>query len=290
MRVTDELTPWYIDDCITADPLVGCPNFLWVQLPDRFYHSSQDTPDKLSSHTLHITGTMAGAYLHYLATARTEAALWLAKTVESDVKADLVDRTAALIQAAKAGPQTSRSLGKALHDGRHVLMYRLDRGLRTLPTVMELVPDDDAARVRTAVDAAAQRLRLQAEHQFSQLTSALENLASDRAVGAIVPYARPEFPSAVRARSLIPTRKVIGPLTLEDAPHPVPPGKTWNFAWSWRANTPWWWADGHRDVYEIARRSALETGQEFSEEYLSEILTQFEFFAKCGYVELLSRD
>ena len=37
-------------------------------------------------------------------------------------------------------------------------------------------------------------------------------------------------------------------------------------------------------------RSALETGQEFTEEYLSEILTQFEFFAKCGYVEVLSRD
>ena len=155
---------------------------------------------------------------------------------------------------------------------------------------MELVSDDDAARVMTAVEAAAQRLRTQAELQIRQLTSALEALASDRAVGAIVPYSRPVLPSAVRATSLIPTRKVIGPLTLQDTPHPIPPGKNWNFAWSWRANTPWWWTDGRRDVHEIARRSALETGQEFSEEYLSEILAQFEFFAKCGYVELRPRD
>jgi len=84
MRVATTLDNWYIDDCITADPMVGCPNFLWVQLPDRFYHSSLDTPDKLSSRTLHITGTAAGAYVYYLATAKTNEALWLATIAEAD--------------------------------------------------------------------------------------------------------------------------------------------------------------------------------------------------------------
>ena len=73
-------------------------------------------------------------------------------------------------------------------------------------------------------------------------------------------------------------------------PVPIPEGRSWNFAWSWRANTPWWWADGKRDVYEIARRSALEIGREFNEAYLEDVLAQFEFFTKCGYASLEQRD
>jgi hypothetical protein len=114
-------------------------------------------------------------------------------------------------------------------------------------------------------------------------------MAAARDVGPIVPYTRPEFPSAARARGLIPTRKIIGPLTLDQTPKPIPNGRNWNFAWSWQANSPWWWADGQRDVHEIARRSALETEREFTEEYLEDILAQFEFFARCGYVALEAR-
>ncbi len=290
MRVATKLDNWYIDDCITADPMVGCPNFLWVQLPDRFYHSSQDTPDKLSTNTLHITGTAAGAYLYYLATAQTDEALWLGTIVEADVQVDLAERTSALIRATAAGPQTGESLGRAALDGRELIAYRLDRGLRALPSVMELVPEKDRNRVSVAVEAAESRLRAQAECQTARFTSALEAMAAAREIGPIVAYARPDFPSAARAKSLIPTRKVLGTLTLVDAPVPMPEGRNWYFTWSWRANVPWWWADGKRDVYEITRRSALEIGREFNEEYLEDVLTQFEYFAQCGYASLRIRN
>jgi len=290
MRVATTLDNWYIDDCITADPMVGCPNFLWVQLPDRFYHSSQDTPDKLSSRTLHITGTAAGAYVHYLATAQSNEALWLATIAEADIQVDLAERTSAVIRAAAAELQTGESLGRVAFDGKELIAYRLDRGLRTLPTVMELVPKKDRARVSTAVEAAAERLKAQAGCQTNRLSSALQAMAVARGVSPIAPYTRPEYPSAARAKSLIPTRKVLGTLTLVDAPVPIPEGRSWNFTWSWRANTPWWWADGKRDVYEIARRSALETKREFTEEYLEDVLAQFEFFGQCGYASLRSRD
>jgi len=115
-------------------------------------------------------------------------------------------------------------------------------------------------------------------------------MAASCEIGPIVPYVRPKFPSAARAKSLVPTRKVIGTLTLVDAPVPIPEGRNWYFTWSWRANVPWWWADGKRDVYEIARRSALEIGREFNEEYLEDALTQFEFFGQCGYASRKPKD
>jgi hypothetical protein len=225
-----------------------------------------------------------------LATAQTQQALWLAAIVGADVQVDLAERTSAVIRAAVADPQTGESLGRVAFDGKELIAYRLDRGLRTLPTVMVLVPKKDHTQVSAAVEAAAKSLKAQAECQTNRLAARLQTIAAASGIGPIVPYARPEFPSAARAKSLIPTRKVIGTLTLVDTPLPIPEGRNWNFTWSWRANTPWWWADGKRDVYEIARRSALETGREFTEEYLEDILTQFEFFAQCGYASLRSRD
>jgi len=205
---------------------------------------------------------------------------------EADIQVDLVERTSGLIRAAAAGSQTGKSLGRVAFDGTELIAYRLDRGLRTLPTVMELVPEKHRERIRAVVEAAGQRLRAQAECQTNRLNSALETMTAARGISPIIPYTRPEFPSAARAKCLIPTRKVVGTLTLVDAAVPIPKGRNWNFTWSWRANTPWWWADGKRDVYEIARRSALETGREFSEEYLEDTLAQFDFFAECGYASL----
>ena len=73
-----------------------------------------------------------------------------------------------------------------------------------------------------------------------------------------------------------------------NAPVPIPKGRNWNVTWNWRVNTPWWWADGKRDVYEIAGRSALETGRDFTEKYLEDVLAQFAFFDECGYASIPS--
>ncbi|HHY35875.1 MAG TPA: DUF4910 domain-containing protein [Firmicutes bacterium] len=57
------------DHYIWSDPSVGvgCP--MLIQWPDKFYHTSQDTPDKVDPHMLHVVGVAAAAYLYFLASA-----------------------------------------------------------------------------------------------------------------------------------------------------------------------------------------------------------------------------
>ena len=45
-----------ICDSFVADPSIGVPSVSIIGLPDRFYHSSLDTPDKVSAQTLDQTG------------------------------------------------------------------------------------------------------------------------------------------------------------------------------------------------------------------------------------------
>ena len=57
------------DHYILADPTVGIPCPMLLQWPDRFYHTSADTLDKVDPAMLGRVGVAAAAYLWWLATA-----------------------------------------------------------------------------------------------------------------------------------------------------------------------------------------------------------------------------
>jgi hypothetical protein len=66
------------DHYILADPTVGIPSPMLIQWPDRFYHTSADTPDRVSADSLGRSGALAAAYAAWLATAGEREAGWLA--------------------------------------------------------------------------------------------------------------------------------------------------------------------------------------------------------------------
>ena len=59
---------------ITSDPTVGIPTPMLIQWPDRFYHTTADTLDRVDAKSLALAGTLAGCYLYWLATAGNEDA------------------------------------------------------------------------------------------------------------------------------------------------------------------------------------------------------------------------
>ena len=58
---------------------VPCP--MLIQWPDRFYHSSHDTPDKCDPRSLALAATCAATYAGFLAAAGTREAEWLIEAV-----------------------------------------------------------------------------------------------------------------------------------------------------------------------------------------------------------------
>ena len=71
------------DHYIYSDPSVGVPMPALASLPDRFYHTSADTPDKVDPLMLRRAGVLAAFYAAWIANAGKEEVLWLAHEMQA---------------------------------------------------------------------------------------------------------------------------------------------------------------------------------------------------------------
>ncbi|HEY6865793.1 MAG TPA: DUF4910 domain-containing protein, partial [Candidatus Eisenbacteria bacterium] len=65
------------DHAVLVDPAIGVPCPMLIQWPDRFYHSSHDTPDKCDPDSLALAARCAATYAGFLATAGARERAWL---------------------------------------------------------------------------------------------------------------------------------------------------------------------------------------------------------------------
>ena len=77
------------DHFIMTDPTVGIPCPMLLQWPDKFYHTSADTIDKVDPEMLARVGVAAAAYLWWFATAGPREVAWLGPAVVSRAEAAL---------------------------------------------------------------------------------------------------------------------------------------------------------------------------------------------------------
>ncbi len=69
------------DHMVLVDPAVGVPCPMLIQWPDRFYHSSHDTPDKCDSRSLELAVRCAATYAGWIAGAGEPELRWLVEAV-----------------------------------------------------------------------------------------------------------------------------------------------------------------------------------------------------------------
>ncbi len=81
------------DHYIMSDPTVGIPSPMIIQWPDRFYHTSEDTPDKVDPDMLARVATITATYALFAATAGEKEALWLG--------AEMADRFSNILRNAR---------------------------------------------------------------------------------------------------------------------------------------------------------------------------------------------
>ncbi len=67
------------DHNIWGDPTVGVTCPMLIQWPDKFYHTSQDTLDKVDPHMLGVAGILTASYLYVAASKDSEDATFLAR-------------------------------------------------------------------------------------------------------------------------------------------------------------------------------------------------------------------
>ncbi len=256
------------DHYIFSDPTVGVPMPMLIQWPDKFYHSTFDTLEKVSPATLNRSGSLAATYAYFIASAGEKETTWLAYEMLARFQAR---------QAQLAQSQITVALAGSSGDLRQ-LDYQLARFHAGLATLSRLWAD--AGSVAAAIyDEAA---------QFTELARArVRSLGS----GDPAPPSEPDEWEK-QAATMVPKRKYRGPglgiggttaLTPQekDALFQFMKGRAGAYTIGTLAE---YWADGKRTALEIIDRIEMETGIRTAELVVRrfELLEQLELITFGG--------
>ena len=278
------------DHQVLSDPTVGVPTVMLIQWPDRFYHTSLDTPDKVDPRMLHLAGCLAASFAYFVASAGEEEARWLAALLlyrsEGEVLGLLREGVQGALEAASDSEEVRARAGLLLRQARQ-LAGRGREALASLAALAELGPElaelqeelshfagREIERARAFIAKRGVELELDLE---------LERPSQGRKEGS---------KAEEEAARLIPRRLFRGP------PFQLKP---WLRRLPQEERDRWWrlqkrykdkayilpllglfWADGRRSLAEIAELVELETG----ERALDLLRGYFELLAKAGLVEL----
>jgi hypothetical protein len=192
-----------VNDNSITDPALGPPCTALIHLRDRFYHSNEDSPDKVSESTLIKVGAVIAAFLY------------LCATPDEKIARDIAELCLAYARERFTAEPLS-------------------------PEKRAYILECESRRLRDLAKAARSDLRA--------FEDRLAALAGRTPVNDALSPAEPSSALVKKASSLVPVRRVMGPLTFER----IPPEKRLKMKfqphWSRKWNLPLFWADGKRDL------------------------------------------
>lgn len=294
------------DHYIFSDPTVGVPMPMLIQWPDRFYHTTADTIDKVSPETLAKSCLLAGTYAYWLASAGPRQVEWLAHEMMARFK----QRIVAELQSALTARITEDGKANSHYAGppwRRRLDYWIERQRAAFESLRRLQADFDprpwsrAATYFATIEWAAVEDLLQIDTDPASDTQAIWSPDSStepsgrvpRTTGAARIVSEPRDEASGQGlvdTDVVPRRLISGPIweltllryhspelrqrlhELQEAhtelPRVVP-------------TIALYWADGQRTLSEIVDRVELETGVRVPEY----IAGYFEILAELGTIE-----
>jgi len=166
--------PWHTEkfwgnDAFVSDGFFDIPTPQVSTWPDRFYHSSMDTPHQMSDNTLGRAGAIVGTYLYLLATAGARESMWFANLSARDWKRRIVHTLAMEATKENIAPFHLRNLGKQLG-------YQ---GYDAITQALRFVPDDH--NLRETVESMAGYVKGFA-HQEAEMATGLASAFSGQEV------------------------------------------------------------------------------------------------------------
>ena len=263
------------DHYVLSDPSVGIPCPMLIQWPDRFYHTSFDTVDKVDPVSLRRSGLLAATYAAFLAAAGTEEAAWLAREAHARYKAQMArsahDQVTAIrlspaMANGKKGKESAIAIANALAQMRKRLLFAAERHQAAL-VWLERLGGPDVGRVLRSLESDAATIA------WSEATAGNDIVADLAARAGLPRLPEPEERTLDEwdkaAQEIVPVRRLRGPISLDGYLADVSAEKrdAWYAISQKHKQTPstlldlaLYWADGKRNLLEIADLIELETG------------------------------
>ena len=254
------------DHYILSDPSVGVPTPMIIQWPDKFYHTSQDTPDKVDPAMLSRVGSLSATYAYFLANAGHEEATWLGYEMVARFKRDVVRFVQEKVTEATniSREEETEKLGETIAFLRQKVAYLVEYEQQALVSLKRLIPE-------IAVEGWQEEVAEFASRELARGEEAIGVLARGRDWAERPEASERELDEwEEKAARIVPRRLYRGPVSLRPYLHQL----------SEEERERWWqmrqehkkgfrilptlavyWADGKRSLLEIADLIELETGQ-----------------------------
>ena len=274
------------DHYILSDPSVGVPTPMLIQWPDKFYHTSEDTLDKVDPAMLARVGSLAATYAYFLAIAGVQETIWLGHEMVTRHKT----RLGRVLQRAMTEMLTledGEKLARLAAGLERRVAYLIGRECEALNTLRRLWLAGDAL-----IADLQHEVTIAAEHELDRVRAVLAQRVGDLDLDALPPVHRPEPDEwTAQAEAMIPRRRYPGPASWRDHQHLLSPEKREHWRKLVKSREAGgrtlpilaqYWADGERTVLEIADLVEMETRQRDVEL----LVEHFRLLAKMGLVEL----
>lgn len=276
------------DHMLFGDPTVGVPMPMLIDWPDRYWHTSADTLDKVDPVMLGKVSVLTAAYAYWLACAGSEEAVWLGHEMASRFQARLCRRAQGALCQGLEGEGTPH-VTRAWPGFTREAHFLCDRHVAALHTLQRLAPD-----VGDVVD----RLSLIAKRVLEQEVSRVKaTLMRQRRLLYLEdtpsPASEDDADWRQEAAQLIPHRLFRGPLSIRAHLPKLTPddrlawrrlvaeaGGGWDTA-CWMAE---YWADGQRTLLEVQELVEVESGHKLG----AQLLQCFRYYEKMGLMRLAS--
>ena len=252
------------DHYIYSDPTVNIPCPTVASMPDKFYHTSADTLEKVDPEMLRRVALVTATYAYFIANAGSEEALWLASETAYKEKAKLIQRVEAEINSAIEGD--AKHASQILLKLSNRIDYWADRASEAVKSVKRLAPGDKVVEEFTGklvVD-----ITSLGKIEKKKAESFLQIVAEKKDWGKLKPRKKRLSKIEKEAAGMIVKRVYIGPLSTRpflrklsqderEAFHDL--GKAHPAARG-IASISLYWCDGKRNLLDVGRLCELETG------------------------------
>ena len=272
------------DHYVYSDPTVGVACPMMIQWPDKFYHTSADTIDKVDPEMLRKVALITATYAYSIADAGPEEALWIASETASHEKRAILGRIQEVVTAASNGGADEAS--DSLMRLRNHIGYWVDRSAAAVRSVKRLAPSDK--RLDSAISELVSNLHASAKSESRRAEATIKQLAESKR-WALKLRKKRSTKLEKEASTMVLVRRYRGPISTRQWAWKMSPedrnafykfGKIHKEA-SGIETLAAYWSDGQRNLLEVSRLVELEFGRCD----LAYLMGYFRFLEKMGLVE-----
>jgi aminopeptidase-like protein len=276
------------DHYIYSDPSVGIPCPMIIQWPDKFYHTSADSVDKVSPHSLRKVVSIAASYIYFLANAGELEAPWIASQVINRIKGNIVKLIQETIDCVVNLGIDPTLIVKQKYLLRQKLEYETEIASRAIFSIKRISP-----KFNESMELLTKELENFIKKEYNHFVKIVEDYVTKQGIIELPTYIHEEKTESNEATK-IPSKLYRGPLSSrpwiarlskQDQEGFRVMNKRHGVTHGGPATLALYWTDGTRNISEISKLVELESGST-NIDYLIEY---YGYLEKMGLVKFQNR-